>query len=75
MGYEAKNQYFIQDGNKTYIKKDIIFNKITINLLIKNKERKTPNNIIIKIILKPSPTPAQSIKNNIDNLFSLINSF
>ena len=57
MGYKAKNQYFIWDGNKIYIKKDIIFNKITISLLTKNKKRKTPNNIIIKIILKPSPAP------------------
>ena len=58
MGYKIKSQYFIWDNNKAYIKKDIIFNKITINPFIKNKERKTPNNIIIKIILKLSPAPA-----------------
>ena len=57
MGYKAKNQYFIWDGNKAYIKKNIIFNKITISPLTKNKERKTFNGVIIKIISEPSPAP------------------
>ena len=75
MKYKVKNQYFIWDGNKVYIKRDIIFNKTTIGPFIKNKKRKTPNSVIIKIISKLSPTPAQSIKDNINNLLSLINGF
>ena len=57
MGYKVKNQYFIWDGNKAYIKKDIIFNKIIIGLLTKNKERKISNNIIIKMISELLPAP------------------
>ena len=75
IGYKAKNQYFIWDGNKTYIKRDIIFNKIIISPLTKNKKRKTPNGVIIKIISKLSPASTQLTENDINNLFSLINGF
>ena len=57
MEYKAKNQYFIQDGNKAYIKKNIVFNKTTISPLTKNKKKKTPNNIIIEMISELLPTP------------------
>ena len=57
------------------MRRDIIFNKTTISLFTKNKEMKTPNSIIIKMILKPSPAPTQLMENNINNLLGLINGF
>ena len=57
------------------MRRDIVFNKTTIGPLIKNKERKTPNGVIIEMISEPSLAPAQLMENNIDDLFGLINGF